>query len=151
MKNARRIEIALATLVLFGLLSNVSSAHDAAMTMRRLPSDSDMVTQFGVHIAAIRRDLPDHGMVGFVSEPPEDMTVNAVYSREWVWLRYFLAPLLVVPYVPQRAWNGSDAPPPYTPLVIGSFHGAAPTRLLEEHGLVIVKDYGNGIMLLRPR
>jgi hypothetical protein len=151
MKNARRIEIGIAVLVLFGLMSNVSSVHDAALTLRRLPSDSDMVTQFGVHIASIRRDLPDHGMVGFVSEPPEDMTVNPVYTREWVWLRYFLAPLLVIPYVPQRAWKGDEDPVPYTPLVIGSFHGASPGRLLDEHGLVIVKDYGNGIMLLRPR
>src|SRR5208283_3033355 len=87
----------------------------------------DRVTLFGLRLEAIWRDLPRCGVVGYVTDPPNDMWANP----ELVWTRYYLVPLLVLP--------GSQHH-----LVIGNFHKPPPAKLFSEWRLVLMKDYGNG-------
>jgi hypothetical protein len=138
MDNSRRVRYAGALLLLLGSFSMVPSISDAVSSTQSMAPQSDLVSRFGRRISRLRQDLPAAGVVGFVSEPPEDRWTNPVYNREIVLARYFLAPLVVLPYEGQA-------------LSIGSFHPAPSSAGLEARGLVVVKDYGDGLLLLKHR
>jgi len=81
--------------------------------------------------------LPARGIVGYVSDvPPGDVQGQAMLGAA----QYALAPRVVVPLN-----NGAKADS-----AIGSF--ARPEeapRVAAEHGLAIVSDYGNGVVVFR--
>jgi hypothetical protein len=82
--------------------------------------------------------LPATGIVGYVSDVPADQTLASVlYSGA----QYTLAPRLVTD---QRLQPGQ--------LVIGNF--SKPLDLVQfgkDHGLTVVKDFGNGAVLFRKQ
>ena len=86
------------------------------------------MTLFETRLEGIREDLPRYGVVGYVTDRPN------VINSELVWTRYYLVPLVVIPSSQQH-------------LVIGNFHKPPPPELLSEWHLVLKKDYGNGMML----
>jgi hypothetical protein len=86
------------------------------------------MTLFATRLEGIRRDLPPYGVIGYVTDPPNDI------SQELIWTRYYLAPLIVLPSTQHH-------------LVLGNFHKPAPTELLSERHLVLTKDYGDGMLL----
>ena len=85
----------------------------------------------------VRKHLPSHGVIGYVSDPKE----NNEDRFAWAFTQYALSPLLVV----DRSVNpkGRDYP-----IVIGNFHRAIPgdDRMRD---LSFVRDFGNGVFLLR--
>ena len=98
---------------------------------------ADQMTVYEARYNEVRKHLPSHGIIGYVSDPKE----NNEDRFAWAFTQYSLAPLLVI----DRSVNpkGLDYP-----IVIGNFHRAIPgdDRM---RGLSFVRDFGNGVYLLR--
>ena len=98
---------------------------------------ADQMTVYEARYNEVRKHLPSHGIIGYVSDPKE----NNEDRLAWAFTQYSLAPLLVI----DRSVNpkGLDYP-----IVIGNFHRAIPgdDRM---RGLSFVRDFGNGVFLLR--
>jgi hypothetical protein len=138
MSYASRIKTAIGLLVCFGLASTFLMLYRAAGDLRGQALGRDELTLFGTRLEAIRHDLPRYGVVGYVADPPNERGTMP-FTQELVWTRYFLVPLVVLP--------NSQLPHSQHNLVIGNFHKPPPTKLLSEWHLVLMKDYGNGMML----
>ena len=153
MTYASRMKASIALLVVLGLASSLHMAHSAFREVRDQGLGRDPMTLFETRLASIRRDLPSYGVVGYVTEPSPHIT------QELIWTRYYLAPLVVLPYgkhcqVASSLVGGcpNSAPRPATAqLVIGNFHQAPPTQLLADWHLTPIKDYGDGMMLFVNR
>ena len=105
---------------------------------RRMDSPvADQMTSYEARFQEIRKHLPSHGVVGYVSDPKE----NNEDRFAWAFTQYSLAPLLVV----DRSVNPDALDYPIT---VGNFHRAIPggDRM---RGLSFVRDFGNGVFLLR--
>jgi len=98
---------------------------------------ADQMTVYEARYNEVRKHLPSHGIIGYVSDPKE----NNEDRFAWAFTQYSLAPLLVI----DRSVNpkGLDYP-----IVIGNFHRAIPgdDRM---RGLSFGRDFGNGVYLLR--
>lgn len=134
LKLSSRTEVAALLLLCFGLASSFKMLRGAQKEVADGAVGHDEVTTFGVRLEAIRHDLPRDGVVGYVADPPLDIETNRDYARELVLVRYYLVPLVVLPYSQQS-------------LAVGNFHKPPPARLLSDWHLVLRKDYGNGVML----
>ncbi len=94
----------------------------------------DGVTEFDGRFAALRGMLPAKGIIGYMTDPetpPGDTNAQAEYHLT----QYSLAPILVVNSPQQR-------------YVIGNFHKAVTTGSLQDRGYKLMKEFGNGIVLL---
>ncbi len=153
MTYVNRVKASIALLVLLGLASSFRLAHSALWEMRDQGLGHDPMTLFETRLAAIRHNLPSYGVVGYVTEPSPHIT------QELIWTRYYLAPLVVLPYgqhceVASSLVGGcpnTAARPATAQLVIGNFHQAPRTQLLIDWHLTPIKDYGDGMMLFVNR
>jgi hypothetical protein len=100
------------------------------MQPRFRPSDMDEVSAYEARYAELRSMLPRYGVVGYVSDRAD--VVEAYYLAQ-----YALSPVVV-------AHSADDD------LVVGNFFdpSMAATILTSGH-LEVVKDFGDGLMLLR--
>lgn len=98
---------------------------------------ADQMTLYEARYNEIRKHLPSHGIIGYVSDPKE----NNEDRLAWAFTQYSLSPLLVI----DRSVNPKALE---YPIVIGNFHRAIPgdDRM---RGLSFVRDFGNGVFLLR--
>jgi len=103
---------------------------------RDLPA-ADRMTLYEARYDEVRKHLPSHGVIGYVSDPKE----NNEDRFAWAFTQYALSPLLVV----DRSVNPKGRE---YPIVIGNFHRAVPgdDRMRD---LSLVRDFGNGVFLLR--
>jgi hypothetical protein len=129
-----RARVALATIAVFALVSDgqllAKSVVDFVRTSR--PSAID---QYLARFSGIKAALPARGVVGYLAEPRgKEMLHGGDYYRKFHLAQYALAPLIMV-----------DSPD--RDLVIGNF--SIGTRAPELPGMTLVRDYGNGVMLLR--
>ena len=95
---------------------------------------TDGVTEFDRRFVALRGMLPPKGIIGYMTDPetpPGDTNAQAEYHLT----QYSLAPILVVNSPQQR-------------FVIGNFHTTVTTGGLRDRGFKLVKEFGNGIVLL---
>lgn len=125
--------VAVALLAAWGALGFYGSTEDTA-------GPNADVYQIGAQQARFQdlaSALPATGIVGYVSDVPDSQTLGAVlYSG----LQYTLAPRLVTNQrvVPPAEW------------VIGDFSKPLDVREFgKQHGLALVKDFGNGAVLYR--
>lgn len=92
------------------------------------------ITLFGRRFAELRRALPPHGVVGYASDADEGEAVWEFYETQ-----YFLAPALL---------EKSDE----RDLVVGNFHHTTvDADWLSNRNLVLLRDYGDGVMLFRRK
>jgi hypothetical protein len=106
--------------------------------------DQDPVTIHEARIAQIKGSLPASGEVGYVTTVEnaqifayERAMKNVEYLAQYALTQYTLTPLLV---------RNS----PELPLVVGNFLDGPPAPgFLEKHGLVPIKDFGDGLILYR--
>ena len=106
--------------------------------------DTDPVTIHEARIAQLRPLLPSAGVVGYVTTVENDRIFakekafqNVEYLAQYALTQYTLAPLIV---------RNS----PEMPLVVGNFLDGPPAPgFLEKHGLVPLKDFGEGLILYR--
>jgi hypothetical protein len=85
---------------------------------------------------ALRLDLPSHGPVGYIGDDVPSNADQNLHFHPFFHMQYAVAPVLLV-----------DSP--QYPLVIGDFRQPVDYERLANLHLALVKDYGNGVMLLR--
>ncbi len=89
----------------------------------------------------IRRALPDHGLVGYVSDV--DLS-SAPSNTRWVVAQYHLAPVVLVSQNP-----GSSSPDPRLQWGIADCADpSAAAMVARSAGFAMVKDFGGGVWLL---
>ena len=106
--------------------------------------DTDPVTLHEARIVQLKPFLPAYGAVGYVTTVENDRIFakerafqNVEYLAQYALTQYTLAPLIVR--------NTPDMP-----LVVGNFLDGPPAPgFLEKHGLVPLKDFGDGLLLYR--
>lgn len=95
---------------------------------------ADGITAFERRFDEVKKALPGHGVVGYVTDVDMSDT-NA--QAEFNLTQYTLAPLWVTESS-EREW------------VIGSFHASAPSaQFLTSKNLILVRDFGAGLYLFR--
>jgi hypothetical protein len=134
-----RTRIALALVLLYAGASTVRwLQHGSHWPARAFQDD---ISANERRFAALRPLLPAHGLVGYLSDPelagatPRDSNAAALHQfRRYLLAQYALAPALLV--------KGTEPE-----LVVGNFDpGTTPTA---PAGLRIVRDFGDGLVLLR--
>jgi len=125
--------VAVALLAAWGTLGFYASTEGAAGSNADVYKIGEQQARFQDLVSA----LPATGTIGYVSDVPDSQTLGAVlYSG----LQYTLAPRLVTNQrlVPLAEW------------VIGDFSEPLDvTEFGKQHGLALVKDFGNGAVLYR--
>ena len=104
----------------------------------------DAVTIHEARIARLKEFLPASGEVGYVTTVENEAIFakerafqNVEFLAQYVLTQYTLAPLIVR--------NSPDLP-----LVVGNFLDGPPAPgFLERHGLVVRRDFGDGLVLYR--
>jgi hypothetical protein len=119
-------------IALFSLLSSAS-------LLRRTISGRDHqngieLPAFWRRISVVRSRLPSDAVVGYVSDLKPDPSQRSLLELRMT--QYALVPVLV-----------EDNTAHY--YVIGNFHGPVTDQTPELRGLTIVKDFGDGVLLLR--
>ena len=92
----------------------------------------DIVAYIG-RFAQIREDVPKTATIGYLTDAEPNIT--STYAE------FGLAQLALIPIV---IANNTDQK-----LVMANVHTPQPPAFYQSHGLELVRDYGNGVMLLR--
>ena len=102
--------------------------------------NQDATTMWAERLERIKKDLPETGIVGYISEMDyPGMPFGLIDSdEEFVMTQYTLVPLIL------------DRGNPHHDYVIGNIVGEGPFEFEELFGLEIKKEYGYGIYLLGP-
>ncbi len=126
---------AVAALALWSALNFYSATAEAAGANADVYRVGVQATRFHDLMAA----LPEHGIIGYVSDEPASTTLGAdLYSSA----QYTLAPRLLTggPVNPPAEWVIGDFSKPLDYVQFGN-----------QHGLTLVKDFGDGAVLYRNR
>ena len=127
-----RVRIGVLSVIVFALLSS-GLALRRALDPPPWPIAQDEISRYEARFRLLRSALLSEGVVGYFSEwPPRDFD----WAKGFTLARYALAPVVVV---------NSTAPA----LVIGNFHSASPERYVTDPTLVLVRDFGDGVLLFR--
>jgi hypothetical protein len=84
----------------------------------------------------LRRDLPSHGPVGYIGDEVPTGADQNLHFHPFFHMQYAVAPVLLV-----------DSP--RYALVVGDFRQPVNHDRIAKLNLILVKDYGNGVMLFR--
>lgn len=132
---ARTRNFAFATLIFFALLSNLQLFRQAR-DLDPKPLGRDEITLYEKRFEGLKNILLPHSVVGYISSKRVEDIRFDVTAAEYYLTQYALAPVMVV---------YSQEPP----LVVGNFHSAAAgVKVIAETNLILLKDFGNGVMLL---
>jgi hypothetical protein len=126
---------AVSLLALWSMTNFYSSTEEAAGPNADVYKIGEQAARF----EDLAATLPASGLVGFVSDLPHDVLLGAVlYSGA----RYTLAPRLVTDEIQKTApeWVVGDFSKPLDSAVFGA-----------QRGLILTKDFGNGVVLYRNR
>ncbi len=119
-----------------GFSSAVGIAEDLHDCASHVASgEIDHISLYEQRFRLLRPLLPRRGVVGYVSDRLED---EDAWYRGWYLTQYALAPVIVV-----RGTN--------QPLIVGNFHAAIGRDWFEAQRVALVKDLGQGVLLLRPQ
>ena len=129
-------KVALLILIFFALLSNLHLFRQT-IDFDPKPLGRDEITLYERRFEGLKKILPPHGMVGYISnEQAEDIRFDPG-AAEYYLTQYALTPLVVV-YSPNY------------PLVVGNFRQAViDPQIYTSRDLVPLKDFGNGVILFR--
>lgn len=124
-------------LVLFSaLLANFNLLYSKSTALKLNLLGRDRITLHESRYEQLKNSLPRHGIVGYVSNlKAEDIRFDPGFG-EYYFTQYALAPLVV-----SRSSEQS--------LVIGNFLPAASVTPAAVTNMVLVQDFGDGIMLFR--
>lgn len=129
-------KVALLILIFLALLSNLRLFIQSINFIPK-PLGRDEITLYEKRFEELKKILPSHGVVGYISnKQAEDIRFDAG-AAEYYLTQYALTPLVVV-----YSLN--------YPLVVGNFHQSViDPQIYASRNLVLLKDFGNGVMLLR--
>jgi len=126
LKRSTRINIVVALFLLFVFLMHVRIVGKVIKYWPNLGRD---VESYDRRFDELKKELPPHGIVGYVSD---NVVRDGIHATQ-----YALTPLIVAGDT-ERA------------LVVGNFHGpAGQTELVKDPNLVLIKDFGNGVRLYK--
>lgn len=127
---------AIILLIFFALLSNLRLFRQT-LNFAPKPLGTDEITLYEKRFAELKKILPYHGAVGYISNKQAEDIRFDVTAAEYYLTQYALTPLVVV--------YSSNYP-----LVVGNFRQAViDPQTYTSRNLVPLKDFGNGVMLLR--
>lgn len=122
--------------VFSALLANFNLLFSKSTALKPNLLGRDRITLQESRYEQLKKALPRHGIVGYISNlKADDIRFDPGFG-EYYFTQYALAPLVVV-----RSSEQS--------LVIGNFLGRGSARPAALTNMVLVKDFGNGIMLFR--
>ncbi len=122
-----RVKAATVLLALSALAVIVPGCFETQISDHIPPSK---IALFGRRFAGLRGALPAHGVVGYVSDADEGEATWEFYETQ-----YFLTPALL-----ERSTQHE--------LVVGNFHHTpVDADWLAGQSLVLLRDYGDGVML----
>jgi hypothetical protein len=119
-------------IALFSLMSSVSLLRRTISGREHL--NGVELPAFKRRISVVRSHLPEDAIVGYVSDLKPDPSLRS--QLEYRMTQYALVPVIVE----------DNTTHPY---VIGNFHAPVTDRTPELRGLMIIKDFGDGVLLLR--
>ena len=125
-----KVLIGIAATTFLCLLSTARLLTEVPSPRHLQTAASDVAERSDRRFAELRRALPEYGVVGYVSDPSEAGVADYYLTQ------YALAPLVI-----ERSTNHR--------LVIGNF--PQPPRPEAETDLVLVRDFGNGVLLFTNR
>jgi GT2 family glycosyltransferase len=142
-ESARRpllpMRLGIGLLALAALVMGLRVAAREVSALRR-SGRPDEITRYEARFQALRQVLPASVQVGYVTEPaawmPGDVEGPRLAFRRLVLTQYALLPALVVPE------SGG-------PLAVGNFDSLAAADSAALKGFSVVRDFGNGVLLLR--
>ena len=115
-------------LLALSVLADIVPAYFKTHVSAHIPPSK--IALFGRRFAGLRKALPAHGVVGYISDAADDEANWEFYQTQ-----YFLTPVLLE--------KGTEHE-----LVVGNFHHpTVAADWLESQNLVLLKDYGDGVML----
>jgi hypothetical protein len=119
-------------IALFSLLSSVALLRRTVSS--REHENGIELSAFKARISVVRSQLPSDAVVGYISDLKPDPWQRSLLELRMT--QYALVPVLVEDDV-----NHS--------YIIGNFHRPVSDQTPELRGLAIIKDFGNGVLLLR--
>ncbi|MHC5064244.1 MAG: hypothetical protein ACYTG5_09740 [Planctomycetota bacterium] len=129
----------LGILILVGIPMATSMRLARKELRRGLPAGEDGFSVLVRRLTDLRADLPRLGEVGYMSDRPMGRMHRDLWVNDYHLVRYALRPLRVLP--------STDAE-----LIVGDFEDSELGReRAESEGLEIVRDYGEGVFLMRSR
>ena len=138
-RNRRRLTAAVFSLALLFTMSNVTLLLKK-VSFQIGPINTHSHSRYQKKFEALKQILPPHGTVGYISDEffweKKDNNVSRNAKGHYRLTRYTLAPLIVANNIDHK-------------LVVGNFHSPIPYNKLQEKGLVLIKEFGNGVMLFR--
>ena len=138
--HAARAKIAISLLVVSFLISNAHLLINSVKTPLR-PIGKDRISLYEKRFDQMRKDLPACSVCGYITD---ELYMNiGRYGRQaaedYYLTRYAVSPVLV--------YNNQERQ-----FVIGNFHNiSAGLKNAGNEGLVLIRDYGNGLMLFKGR
>ncbi len=124
-------------IVAFTLASTFFMLYSAVSLPLRLNSfRNDPLQRYIKRFVLLKQSLFSSSPLGYISNSSDKPDLSQPDAlAEFYLTQYALAPLLI-----------SDTLKPK--FIVGNFH-KNPAKQLQSHNLIIVKDFGNGVMLLR--
>ncbi|MFA5143529.1 MAG: hypothetical protein WC522_05125 [Candidatus Omnitrophota bacterium] len=129
-------DIALASLLLIAFIINMSLLAQALRSITEIDK-VDWITAYENRFDGLKKTLPGYGTVGYVTNnQAEDIRYIFEESKRYYLAQYALAPIVL-------EYGGRKGP------VVGNFKDPADGRdALKKIGLPLVRDFGNGVVLL---
>lgn len=133
-----RIKLGITSLVLLALFSNLRLLLKQTASFHYKSIGRDFITLNEKRFAELKKTLPSHGVVGYLSDVvPEKIFVNATSMAGFFAAQYALAPVTI-------------ANTPDKELVVGNFHRTGNvSKISKNRKLVIEKRFGKGLYLFR--
>ena len=129
MVSSARIKLVIAVFVVIALQANIKQCWKG-VTLYNQRRGMDKISVYLKRFHALKQELPPCGVVGYLSD-------NPLTSKEFTLAQYAVMPVIV------------DQTTEH-PLVIGNFRSPAiGSTLVSEHGLELLEDFGNGVMLFK--
>ena len=114
------------------LLAGALLSSGELLKLSRMPTSVDGDNLYLKRFDAIKSSLPSRGVVCYLPNPESSFQAK----KDYFLAQYALAPLLL------RANADCET-------VIGDFAGGAPSEVLNQQHVVLVHDFGDGLLLLR--
>lgn len=118
-----------AGLVMFGLFKMIQLTREGPI--------QDAASIYEYRLAGVKAVLPKKGTLGYLSYPPlKDLMADRIETQKYFLSVYVLSPILL------DYQNDHQ-------LYLGNFEEGIPPGYLEAQKLVVVQDFGNGVLLLK--
>lgn len=126
-------------LISFALFSNLQLLKQVSAYGLKVMGH-DRITLYEKRFDDLKKILPPHGVVGYISDKQNEGNHGNVGALS----DYFLAQYALSPVIVIRS--------PGYPLVVGNFHvNGTSLKASANRNLILVKDFGNGVMLFRNK